>query len=63
MEGNHENPIKPKVKIFYNAKHKHHITAKDVNLSENHELKIVASIKPLDYQLDLARLLKEHLLV
>ncbi len=63
MEGNHENPIKPKVKIFYNAKHKHHITAKDVNLSENHELKIIASIKPLDYQLNLARLLKEHLLV
>ncbi|MCF7501634.1 MULTISPECIES: HD-GYP domain-containing protein [unclassified Pseudoalteromonas] len=63
MEGNQDNPIKPKVKIFYNAKHKHHITAKDVHLSEEHDLKIISSIKPLDYQLNLARLLKEHLLV
>ncbi|MCF2847535.1 HD-GYP domain-containing protein [Pseudoalteromonas sp. ACER1] len=63
MEGNHENPIKPKVKVFYNAKHKHHVTAKDVDLNVEKELKIIASIKPLDYQLNLARLLKEHLLV
>ncbi|MBE0376338.1 MULTISPECIES: HD-GYP domain-containing protein [Pseudoalteromonas] len=63
-EGNHQNPIQPKVKVFYNAKHKHHVTAKDVDLtSAEHDLKIVASIKPLDYQLNLARLLKEHLLV
>ncbi|MCQ8878116.1 DUF3391 domain-containing protein [Pseudoalteromonas shioyasakiensis] len=63
-EGNHQNPIKPKIKIFYNAKHNHHITPKDVDLtSEDHDLKITASIKPLDYQLNLARLLKEHLLV
>ncbi|MDQ9092318.1 DUF3391 domain-containing protein [Pseudoalteromonas haloplanktis] len=63
-EGNHQNPIQPKVKIFYNAKHSHHITAKDVDLtSPEHDLKILASIKPLDYQLNLARLLKEHLLV
>ncbi|MGS0534830.1 HD-GYP domain-containing protein [Pseudoalteromonas sp. SaAl2] len=63
-EGNHQNPIKPKVKIFYNAKHNHHVTAKDIDLtSPEHDLKILASIKPLDYQLNLARLLKEHLLV
>lgn len=63
IEGNHQNPIKPKVKIFYNAKHNHHITAKDVDLtSPEHDLKVIASIKPLDYQLNLARLLKEHLL-
>jgi len=64
MEGNHQNPIKPKVKVFYNAKHNHHITAKDVDLSDTkNELKIIASIKPLDYQINLARLLKEHLLI
>ncbi len=63
MEGNQENPIKPKIKIFYNAKHLHHVTAKDVDLSKEKELKIIAGIKPLDYQLNLARLLKEHLLV
>lgn len=62
-QGNQENPIKPSVKVFYNAKHNHHITPKDVDLSaEGHDLKIIASIKPLDYQLNLARLLKEHLL-
>ncbi|MEX6631867.1 hypothetical protein SGI36_21700, partial [Providencia rettgeri] len=40
-EGNHQNPIKPKVKIFYNAKHNHHVTAKDIDLtSPEHDLKI-----------------------
>jgi len=64
MEGNHQNPIQPKVKVFYNAKHNHHITAKDVDLNDTkNELKIIASIKPLDYQINLARLLKEHLLI
>ncbi|WP_024611991.1 MULTISPECIES: HD-GYP domain-containing protein [unclassified Pseudoalteromonas] len=63
LEGNVLNPIKPKIKLFYNAKHKHHITAKDIDLSEHtQELKILASVKPLDYQINLSRLLKEHLL-
>ncbi|MGO2010284.1 MAG: hypothetical protein ACTJH9_04800 [Pseudoalteromonas sp.] len=50
--------------IFYNVKYNHYITAKDVDLSEgNNELKIIASIKSLDHQINLARLLKEHLLI
>ena len=63
LEGNNNNPIKPKVKLFYNAKHNHHITPKDIDLSDkSQELKILASVKPLDYQINLSRLLKEHLL-
>ena len=63
LEGNKSNPIKPKVKLFYNAKHGHHVTPKDLDLNEpDQSIKIVSSIKPLDYQLNLARLLKEHLL-
>lgn len=64
LEGNNENPIKPKVKLFYNAKHNHYVTPKDIDLSdESEELKILASVKPLDYQINLSRLLKEHLLM
>ncbi|TMP00926.1 phosphodiesterase [Pseudoalteromonas sp. S3260] len=64
LEGNHSNPIKPKVKLFYNAKHNHHVTAKDIDLSlNNNEIKIQASVKPADYKINLPRLLKEHLLL
>ena len=64
LEGNTQNPIKPKVKLFYNAKHNHHVTPKDIDLStDNQELKILASVKPMDYQINLSRLLKDHLLV
>lgn len=63
LEGNQSNPIKPKVKLFYNAKHNHHVTPKDIDLSTNNsEVKILASVKPADYQINLSRLLKEHLL-
>jgi HD-GYP domain-containing protein (c-di-GMP phosphodiesterase class II) len=63
LEGNKSSPIKPKVKLFYNAKHGHHVTPKDLDLNEpDQSIKIVSSIKPLDYQINLARLLKEHLL-
>jgi HD-GYP domain-containing protein (c-di-GMP phosphodiesterase class II) len=63
LEGNTLNPIKPKVKLFYNAKHRHHVTPKNIDLNDpNQALKIVASVKPLDYQINVSRLLKEHLL-
>ncbi|GAA61763.1 hypothetical protein P20652_3652 [Pseudoalteromonas sp. BSi20652] len=29
------NPIKPTTKLFYNAKHNHHVTPKDIDLSEH----------------------------
>ena len=52
------------MKLFYNAKHNHHVTAKDIDLSlNNNEIKIQASVKPADYKINLPRLLKEHLLL
>ncbi|PAJ73263.1 phosphodiesterase [Pseudoalteromonas sp. NBT06-2] len=63
LEGNKNNPIRPKVKVFYNTKHKHYITSKDIHLEiEDTSLKIVSGIKPQDHQINLSRLLKEQLI-
>jgi len=63
LEGNKSNPIRPKVKVFYNAKHQHYITSKDVHLAiEDTSLKIVSGIRPQDHQINLSRLLKEQLI-
>lgn len=64
LEGNKKSPMKPKVKVFYNTKHRHHITGKDLDLhAVEDEIKVVASIRPSDYELNLSRLLRSHLLV
>ncbi len=64
LEGNKQSPMKPKVKVFYNTKHKHHITGKDLDLHVvGDEIKVVASVRPSDYELNLSRLLRSHLLV
>ena len=64
LEGNKQSPMKPKVKVFYNTKHKHHITGKDLDLHAlEGEIKVVASVRPSDYELNLSRLLRSHLLV
>ncbi|MEL7477850.1 MAG: HD-GYP domain-containing protein [Pseudomonadota bacterium] len=64
LEGNKKSPMKPKVKVFYNTKHKHHITGKDLDLHAlEDEIKVVASVRPSDYELNLSRLLRSHLLV
>lgn len=63
LEGNQEAPTAPKVKVFYNTKHKHHITGKELDLSTaNADMKVVASVRPSDYDINLSRLLKAHLL-
>ncbi|KZN43727.1 HD-GYP domain-containing protein [Pseudoalteromonas luteoviolacea] len=63
MAGNKENPKAPVVRVFYNAKHMHHVTMKDVDLNDSGDIKIIANVKPLDYQINLSRLLQENLLV
>ncbi|MBQ4814162.1 HD domain-containing protein [Pseudoalteromonas luteoviolacea] len=63
MAGNKENPKAPMVRVFYNAKHMHHVTLKDVDLNDSDDIKIIANVKPLDYQINLSRLLQENLLV
>ncbi len=63
VQGNEDNPIKPKVRVFYNTLHRHHITAKDVDLSvSKDDVKIVGSTQGAEFELNLSRLLKEHLL-
>ena len=63
LQGNKKAPTEPMVRIFYNTKHMHHITAKDIDLSsQEHAIKVSASVSPLDYQINLSRLLKDHLL-
>ncbi|BBN82680.1 phosphodiesterase [Pseudoalteromonas sp. A25] len=63
LAGNKHAPTAPNVRIFYNTKHMHHITAKELDLSvPEHDVKVIASIRPLDYQINLSRLLKDHLL-
>ncbi|WP_261592672.1 HD-GYP domain-containing protein [Pseudoalteromonas holothuriae] len=64
LAGNQHAPTEPNVRVFYNTKHMHHITAKELDLSGTDlDIKVVASIRPLDYQINLSRLLKEHLLI
>ncbi len=63
LEGNRGAPTAPKVRVFYNTKHMHHITAKDIDLNEQDKIKIASTVRPLDYQINLSRLLKDHLLV
>ncbi len=63
VQGNSDNPIRPRVRVFYNTQHRHHITAKDIDLSAGQDdIKIIASTSGSEYELNLARLLKEHLL-
>ena len=64
LEGNQQAPMKPKVKVFYNTKHMHHITGKDLDLNlTGDDIKVMASVRPDDYEINLSRLLKSHLLV
>ncbi|ESP93624.1 HD-GYP domain-containing protein [Pseudoalteromonas luteoviolacea] len=63
MAGNDILPTSPVVRVFYNVKHMHQVTLKDLDLSARDDVKIVANVKPLDYQINLSRLLQESLLV
>lgn len=63
MAGNEGSPTSPIVRVFYNVKHMHQITLKDVDLSATNDIKIVSNVRPIDYQINLSRLLQENLLV
>ncbi len=63
LEGNRNDPVRPKIKVFYNAKHNHYITSKDIHLSKHDlSLKIVSGIKPQDHEINLSRLLRDQLI-
>jgi hypothetical protein len=64
LEGNRAAPLKPKIQIFYNAKHQHYITRKKLCLVEHGQtIKIISGVQPQDHQINLSRLLKEQLSV
>ena len=41
----------------------HYVTAYVGGKMRKHDIKIIAAVKPLDYQINLSRLLKDHLLI
>lgn len=62
VRSNLAQPLKPVVKVFYNAKLKQHIPVVDVDLSETrHHDEIESSIKPEQYKLDLFKFFKHSI--
>lgn len=60
---NFDNPLKPWVKTFYNAKHKHFVEIKDINLAAKHvEDALVTAIKPEDFNIDLMKFFKTSIM-
>lgn len=48
-----DNPLTPKVKIFYSARNNHFLEAKDVALSNEPRITIVKAVKAGDYNIDI----------
>lgn len=53
LEANHKHPKRPKVKIFYNAKHQHHVDIKILDLATYPSEEIEACVGTDQYHLDL----------
>ena len=58
VQGNRNEPVKPKVKIFYNLKHQRYITAKECDLTK-FEIKILASVRPEDYDINMPKIIRQ----
>ncbi|KMT65546.1 HD-GYP domain-containing protein [Catenovulum maritimum] len=62
-ESNQNNPLKPIVKIFYNANHNHHTEIKDLDLSKAYvNDAIESSIKPEKFKIELNKFMREVLI-
>lgn len=61
-QGNEAKPICPKVKVIYNTAHRHSITAKSLDLNTCADVSIKGVVNAQDYDLNMDRLLKTHLL-
>lgn len=58
-QSNFNNPLKPKVKVFYSAKHHHYTEVKDINLASNRvDDELESSIRPEDFNIDLIKFFK-----
>jgi len=58
VQGNRDEPVKPKVKIFYNLKHQRYITSKECDLTKV-DISILASIRPEDYSINLPKVIRQ----
>jgi HD-GYP domain-containing protein (c-di-GMP phosphodiesterase class II) len=58
VHGNRNEPVKPKIKIFYNIKHQRYITSKECDLSKV-DIKILASVRPEDYGINLPKVIRQ----
>lgn len=60
---NPTSPLKPQVKVFYNAKHSHYTEIHDIDLANSrcHE-NLEAAIKPIDFNIDLIKFFKHSIL-
>ena len=60
---NPTSPLKPQVKVFYNAKHSHYTEIHDIDLANSrcHE-NLEAAIKPTDFNIDLIKFFKHSIL-
>ncbi len=61
-KSNLDNPLKPCVKVFYNAAHAHYIEVKDIDLAKYDNDALETGVKPEDFNLDLMRFFKQSLL-
>jgi len=58
VQGNRDEPVKPKVKVFYNLKHQRYITSKECDLSKV-DTSILASVRPEDYSINLPKVIRQ----
>lgn len=62
-KSNPASPLKPLVKIFYNAKHAHYTDVKDVDLAHSRNRDTLeAAVKPTDFNIDLIKFFKQSIL-
>ncbi|AWB69087.1 phosphodiesterase [Saccharobesus litoralis] len=58
-KSNKLNPLKPRVKVFYHAKHQHYTEPKDLDLAKIENDAIEASVKPEQFKVDLNKFFRE----
>ncbi len=58
VHGNRDEPVKPKIKVFYTLKHQRYITSKECDLSKV-DTKILACVRPEDYRINLPKIIRD----
>ncbi|WP_026375116.1 HD-GYP domain-containing protein [Aestuariibacter salexigens] len=52
LQQHEEQPTKPKVRVFYSAKHRHYLESKDIDLKTESTLKIERPVMASEYNID-----------